>query len=284
MRVQDIVQLAEIVIALTVLAAAAGGKLIGLRVADARKALFGATGLGILIAGVLIASASGPASRVGPIVTREALFLSFALLIALVGGCAAGVAKRRQRETGRRSPALIVIALITVVLMVGVLIPFFLRIQEVMGVLNSLGLLQTKRGYEPALDKDCPENLKSLYTAFQQYAQDWDALPPAAGWMNNEELISKVSRNEWLHCPAVSNRRDDKYGYAYNDAVSAKPLGGKHNLGDLPNAAHTPLLYDSTDLSKGAHDAFRSLPKPGRHAERDNVLYLDGHLEAVAPK
>jgi prepilin-type processing-associated H-X9-DG protein len=37
-------------------------------------------------------------------------------------------------------------------------------------------------------------------------------------------------------------------------------------------------------MAKNAHDPLTSLPRPGRHGGRDNILYCDGHIEAVAPK
>ena len=83
----------------------------------------------------------------------------------------------------------------------------------------------------------------------------------------------------------MSNRHDAHFGYALNDALAGKKLNlnGKP-LKTLPNASTTPLLYDSTNVSKNAHDAVASLPRPGRHGGRNNILYLDGHVAAVAPK
>ena len=62
-----------------------------------------------------------------------------------------------------------------------------------------------------------------------------------------------------------------------------RKLNGK-TLKDMPDAAKTPLLYDSTDLAKNAHDSLTSLPKPGRHGGKNNILFCDGHIESVAPK
>ena len=72
--------------------------------------------------------------------------------------------------------------------------------------------------------------------------------------MDQDDFKAAVQKDEWLHCPAVSNRHDDKYGYAYNDALVGRKLNGK-KLKEMPDAAKTPLLYDSTDLAKNAHDA-----------------------------
>ena len=129
----------------------------------------------------------------------------------------------------------------------------------------------------------CPANLKALWTAFNLYAQDWDAFPLAPNWCKNSDLVSRVPHNSELHCPAVSNGHDSNYGYAYNDKLSGLSLGTKTALSQLPHASTTPLLYDSSNLSESAHDAFTSLPVPGRHDGKDYVVYLDGHVASVTP-
>jgi prepilin-type processing-associated H-X9-DG protein len=52
----------------------------------------------------------------------------------------------------------------------------------------------------------------------------------------------------------------------------------------MPDAAKTPLAFDSSTLTKNAHDPMTSLPKPGRHGGRNNILFCDGHIEMVEPK
>ncbi len=159
------------------------------------------------------------------------------------------------------------------------------NIQPVLDTLQTAGLLKPKDDYKPETNKDCPANLQSVYNAFEQYADLNDRLPDAAKWQDDTDFTSRIPQDEWLHCPAVSNRHDDKFGYALNDAIAGKKLNlnGKP-LKSLPNAANTPLLYDSTNTNKNAHDAVTSLPKPGRHGGRNNILYLDGHVAAVVPK
>ena len=110
------------------------------------------------------------------------------------------------------------------------------------------------------------------------YVQDNDALPPGDNWNTNEELVSKVRQNEWLHCPSVSNRTDDKFGYALNEALLGKKLQGK-TLKELPDAAKTPLLFDSSNLAVNAYGDLSLLPIPGRHQGKNNILYCDGHVE-----
>ncbi|HLV78741.1 MAG TPA: hypothetical protein VKT32_00625 [Chthonomonadaceae bacterium] len=217
-------------------------------------------------------------NRIGPVVTWEALLFAGALDIALlggffIGGARAGGALTRANATG----------LLVALLLAADLATAFARAEKVRQAAHEIGMDTPTARYEPPKDQGCAQNLQKLYFAFSQYAQDWGALPPADNWDDNQELIGKVQRNEWLHCPAVSNGTDDKYGYAYNPEVAGRSLNGKP-LKALPDAAKTPLLYDSTDLAKNAHDTLTSLPKPGRHGGKDYILYCDGHVEAVAPK
>ncbi len=278
MQPGTIVNFVEIVFFTLTIIAMLTGKLIGRGTTNPIRSLLFVTVAAIGINLLLLAAVQPTAAKIGPIVTRQVLLFGFTLAVLLIGGFAAGVARQRGKQSD-----VVVIALITVGIAGASMFAFIARTNEALALARSVGLLNSGQKYEPEKNKDCPENLKSLYIAFQQYAQDWDALPPAGNWLDNDELVSKVHRNEWLHCPAVSNRNDDKYGYAYNDAAAGMKLHGKHNLADLPNAAQTPLLYDSTTLSKSAHDALKSLPKPGRHSGRNNILYLDGHVQAIAP-
>ena len=159
------------------------------------------------------------------------------------------------------------------------------NVQPLLETLQTAGLLKPRDDYKPETNKDCPANLQSVYNAFEQYAELNDKLPDAAKWQDDTDFTARIPQDEWLHCPTVSNRHDDKFGYALNETVTGKKLNlnGKP-LKSLPNAATTPLLYDSTNTAKNAHDAVTSLPRPGRHGGRNNILYLDGHVFAVAPK
>jgi prepilin-type processing-associated H-X9-DG protein len=148
--------------------------------------------------------------------------------------------------------------------------------RDVLAIIKQV--LPSEPAYKPELNKTCPDNLKQLYTAMMIYADSWDGtLPPADGWL--DKIKDNVSQNEWLHCPEVSpERTGTKYGYAYNEEVAGK------RISELQDAGKTPLIYDSTNLEPGAHDAAASLPKPGRHAGRNNVVFVDGNVSAEAPK
>ena len=83
------------------------------------------------------------------------------------------------------------------------------------------------RKYDPVADKSCTENLKSLYFAFGKYVEYNDGLPPAETWQDQDDFKAAIQKDEWLHCPAVSNRHDAKFGYAFNAALSGRKLNGK---------------------------------------------------------
>lgn len=218
-------------------------------------------------------------NRIGPVVTWEALLFAGALDISLLGGFFMGGARAGGALTRANA-----VGLLVVLLLAADLATAFARAEKVRQAAHELGMDTTNVArYEPPANQGCAQNLQKLYFAFSQYVQDWGALPPSDNWDDNQELTGKVQRNEWLHCPAVSNGTDDKYGYAYNTEVAGRNLNGKP-LKDLPNAAKTPLLYDSSNLAKNAHDAVTSLPNPGRHEGKNYILYCDGHVEAVAPK
>lgn len=191
-----------------------------------------------------------------------------------------------SKKPGRYNPASLMKAGKMMLILGALAIAYqVINVKPVLETLQELGLLKTQDNYKPETNKDCPANLASLYNAFEQYAALNDSLPKAENWQDDGDFTSRVPQDEWMHCPAVSNRHDDKFGYAYNSELSGKKLDLKGKpLKTLPNAATTPLLYNSTDLRKNAHDKFTGLPKPGRHSGRNNVLYLDGHVAAVAPK
>ncbi len=247
-----------------------------------RNIIAGCVGIGVfgpvMLIGLLAAVHASPIS--GPLLIRQAILLTFELWVALLGGFLAGLMRQQKRTDTLRK--LVIGSMVYILAMVAAQVA---NVNPVLDVLQQAGLLKPKDDYKPETNKTCPENLKGLYNAFTQYAELNDALPPADKWEENTDFTSRVPQDAWLHCPVVSNGHDDKFGYAYNAALGGKKLNlnGKP-LNTLPNAAKTPLLYDSTNLSKNAQDAVTSLPKPGRHGGRNNILYLDGHVEAVAPK
>lgn len=275
-EIGTIIWLVMLILAVAALVSFALGLLVGTRSAHPKVSTGITAAIVALVYAVLLIGVHS-LSVSGTLVVIQTLLLIQILTLPLIIGFVAGLYRRRDRNDITRYAALTA-ALLNII----VLVWFERNIRAVVTVAKEAGLIQNGVKYEPEKNKACPDNLTSLYNALTIYAQDWDALPPAANWLDNDDLTSKIRQNEWLHCPAVSNRQDDVYGYAYNEAVAGRKLNGK-KLKDLPDSAKTPLLYDSTNLAKSAHDAVSSLPKPGRHSGRNNILYLDGHVENVAP-
>lgn len=227
-----------------------------------------------VVAGVLLRSKLGEAT----------LFLGVifdvAICVAMLGGLTAG---RRVKQGATLFGLQTFLTFLAIAILLG-----FVRSKgmELANAAKALGLegSNSVTKDEPKDRQTCEENLKSLYTAFKFYVQDWDALPPAKDWTENPDLVSKVTKNSWLHCPSVSSGADSKFGYAYNTEMAGKPLklSGKP-LNELPNAANTILLYDSGTLDKSASDNATSQPKPGRHGGKNFVLFADGTVKAVTP-
>ena len=215
------------------------------------------------------------AARIGSVITLATTYLTCALAAALLGGYGGG----RKRSKGSARGVLlymVVTGLVTALALASV----FAQFTPVVAIYKEYGV--TKK-YDPKTDKSCTENLQSLYIAFNKYVEYNDGLPPAEAWQDQDDFKGAVQKDEWLHCPEVSDRHDNKFGYAFNAALSGRKLNGK-KLNEMPDASATPLLYDSTNLAKNAHDSLTSLPKPGRHGGKNNILFCDGHIESAVPK
>jgi prepilin-type processing-associated H-X9-DG protein len=257
------------------LLALVAGAIAGLRTQDVgRSGKRLALAIGV-IAFLLIAGTLPLAAKIGSLITLLATYFSCALAAALLGGYGTG-RKRSKGLVGGVALYLVVTGLVTALALTSV----FSLLEPVSAIAKQL---LSSQKYNAKTDKSCTENLQSLYFAFNKYVEYNDSLPPAESWQDKEDFKAAVQKDEWLHCPEVSDRHDAKFGYAYNAALAGRKLNGK-TLKEMPDAAKTPLLYDSTDLAKNAHDSVTSLPKPGRHGGKNNVLFCDGHIESVAPK
>jgi hypothetical protein len=162
------------------------------------------------------------------------------------------------------------------VLLAGGIFNFVPQVSQLYNSVRFLGDAAKVDSVEVVVNKTCPENLKSLYNAVKFYAEEWDdTLPPADHWAT--AIRDKITKDEWLHCPVVSTRTDEKYGYAMNPA-----LGGKR-LSEIKDPANTPLFYDASDLKLDAHDPPTQMPKPGRHGGADNLVTVSGDVKSVQP-
>ena len=232
----------------------------------------------LVILAVVFGGAKSLENRFGPLIVFEGAWLASAFNFALVGGYIGGK-NRAATDAGKRAlPILcIAIALVSIFLMAS-------RLHQLVDVMQELGIGTGKaKPAGPDTSLDCKQSLTKIYAGFQHFVEVNDALPAPGKWIDEEDLRGAVQADEWFHCPTISNRKDNNYGYAYNDALAGKKLNGK-KLAEMPDAAKTPLVFDSSTFSKNAHDALTSLPRPGRHGGRNNILYCDGHIETVAPK
>ncbi|MCS7301631.1 MAG: DUF1559 domain-containing protein [Fimbriimonadales bacterium] len=124
---------------------------------------------------------------------------------------------------------------------------------------------------EKARATQCMSNLKQLSLAMLTYAADYDdRLPPAPRW--SDSIAARIRDPITFRCPSVP---PGKFGYAMNSRLSHQ------RISELVDSHTTPLLYDSSNLERNAHDAFSSLPNPPRHVQVNNVVYADGHVRAV---
>lgn len=123
----------------------------------------------------------------------------------------------------------------------------------------------------------CVDHLKKTTLALLMYAQDYDETLPTRSvpWA---DALSPYAKSEYLYrCPTVYAQDRTAYGYALNAALPDT------HLGQWGNPDFVPAFYDSTTLTRSAVDHVTSLPAPGRHLGVNNIAYLDGHVEGVAP-
>lgn len=283
MQVGQIVGLVGLFITALIVAAAAVGFAVGYVSRDMQRTLKNVVLFGVAVTVALWGGTRRLAAQHGPIVTHEALLLGLGIGGGLVLGTLCGLAFMRATGSSRKTANALVSVVLVAIFALAVRESFLHRLQQLAHIWEQIAPPSAQKATTQTV-ANCPEHLKALWNAFNLYAQDWDALPPAKGWMDNQDIASKVPHNEDFHCPAVSNGRDDNFGYAYNDSLAGKSLSSRNGLAQLPQAASTPLIYDSANLAKSAHDAFASLPKPGRHNGKDYVVYLDGHVGEVTPK
>lgn len=227
----------------------------------------------VILTLALVGAAFPLKDKIGNAVIVLAMIFDACLCLPLLSGLSAG---RRGRNGGSMWNPVTFGMFLLVAILLG-----FVRSKglSVIYTAEKLGLGNSKRD-EPQEVQACEENLKSLYAAFNFYVQDWDALPPAKGWMDNQEITPKVTKNTWFHCPGISNGKDENYGYAYNAKIAGKKLKlGGQALKEMPDSAKIPLLFETANPAKNVSE-----DKPGvtkRHAGATFVLYCDGTVKAV---
>lgn len=119
-------------------------------------------------------------------------------------------------------------------------------------------------------------NVKQLGLATLMYAEDYDErFPPASNWQAG--ALTYTKSDKIFHCPSASPATGQSGApagsYAFNSALN------RMKQARMAEPKTTVLLYDSTDLRPNANDALTSLPSPGRHHQRNNVGFADGHVQ-----
>jgi hypothetical protein len=96
------------------------------------------------------------------------------------------------------------------------------------------------------------DNLRRMQTAMLLYNDSEEHFPEAAGWMDAIDLrlqtadLKKGEAEKKLVRPDLLGQAD-QFGYAMNDACSAKYKG------DIKDPNRTPLIFESTETGRNAH-------------------------------
>ena len=116
----------------------------------------------------------------------------------------------------------------------------------------------------------CLSSMKHTVTGMLMYADDNDSHVPPAGWM--EPLFHYVKDERMFRCPNVA---EGGFGYAINRFLAGKKLVTSKE------AELMPLLHETKDLGRNVCEYFPQTPIPGRHSGSNNVVFADGHCEAI---
>ncbi len=105
---------------------------------------------------------------------------------------------------------------------------------------------------------NCQSNVFRMTRGMRMYADDYeDRYPRAEQWMDS--LSFYMEGNHRYHCPTVGRPGRERYGYAMNREAA------QQEKSRMASPEKTPLVYDSTNLTRSAFDSAASLPVPGRH-------------------
>lgn len=113
--------------------------------------------------------------------------------------------------------------------------------------------------------------LRQLTVSMITYASDYDGrLPLADQWM---DVTYSYNHDSLLyHSPILERQGQNVFGYAFNLDLAGVDLS---SLGD---PVGTPLLFDSTVLTRNATALPSTMPNPARYGGRNTVSYADGHV------
>lgn len=137
-----------------------------------------------------------------------------------------------------------------------------------------------KNQLDRSLTSTCKARLATLARSVGLYAADYDdRLPPAERWADAtwNYVSSKAPEEESespFRCPSISIlRKIDQYGYAFDSTVSAESVS-------VALSRQEPIIFDSDNLVRNAHEPTPSWPAIKRHArETENYgVTLSGTL------
>lgn len=109
------------------------------------------------------------------------------------------------------------------------------------------------------------DNLRAMHLALSLYHESEGQFPHGEGWMDalepyirTDDMSAEEAQKKFMN-PLLGKNEDGAFGYAFNDAASAKYKD------DVPTPARTPLVFDSSNLSRNAHGSPEELlPNPPR--------------------
>ena len=151
------------------------------------------------------------------------------------------------------------------------------------------------RAREKARQTTCLSNLKQIGLALQLYADDYD------GVYTRGQFWPWDSSRTWVHVtkPYVRNAqvftcptaRRDRFSYGYNIAYwgAGDLLDGMHGINDAVPVPESAVLEPSETIWVvdfepywGCGLEFGLEPPTGRHHDRFNTLFVDGHVKALS--
>lgn len=112
-------------------------------------------------------------------------------------------------------------------------------------------------------------NVKQLGLAELVYAGDnGERFTSRDLWM--DAMDPYIKNPSIFHRPGLPK---GAWGYAFN--------GSLDRAKSPQNPDRVPLIYESVNPAKNASDLVTSLPSPGLHNGRDDIVYADGHVKAI---
>lgn len=115
------------------------------------------------------------------------------------------------------------------------------------------------------------QNMSKIALATLMYSNDYDDVLPLTGqWM--DKLLPYAKNDDLFHSPAIFMKNSAEYGYAFNSTLA----GGLAT--NIVSPSTTPMIFDSTVLSRNATASISTLPTPPRYGKQNTISYVDGHV------